>query len=70
MGRARERGELDRIEQETLEFFERVRAHYLTLAEHSSGRFHVVDASAPLDQVQAQLLKVGAELLSCWGVRQ
>ncbi|MFT4520207.1 MAG: dTMP kinase [Halioglobus sp.] len=70
MGRARDRGELDRIEQETMDFFERVRRSYLTQAENSSGRFRVVDASVPLEKVQKQLLKLGAELLSCWRVRQ
>jgi dTMP kinase len=70
MARARGRGELDRIEQETMEFFERVRASYLELAENSSGRFRVIDASVSLEEVQQQLLKVGKELLSCWGVRQ
>ena len=70
MARARGRGELDRIEQETMEFFERVRASYLQLAENSSGRFRVIDASVSLEEVQQQLLKVGKELLSCWAVRQ
>ena len=69
MSRARDRGELDRIEQETMDFFERVRASYLEIAERSSGRVHVVDASQSLDDVQAQLLKLGRELLSCWKVR-
>lgn len=69
MSRARDRGELDRIEQETMDFFERVRASYLEIAERSSGRVHVVDASQSLDDVQAQLLKLGRELLSCWNVR-
>lgn len=70
MARARGRGELDRIEQETIDFFERVRASYLQLAQNSSGRFRVIDAGVPLPEVQQQLLKVGKELLSCWGVRQ
>ena len=70
MARARERGELDRIEQEAMDFFERVRATYLQLAEDSSGRYRVIDAGVALDEVQQQLLKIGRELLSCWGVRQ
>jgi len=69
MGRARERGELDRFEQEQLDFFERVRATYLQLAEQSSGRFRLIDASQPLEDVQQQLLKVCRELLTCWSVR-
>lgn len=69
MARARGRGELDRFEQEAIQFFERVRATYLQLAQNSSGRFRVVDASVTLEEVQQQLLHVCAELLSCWGVR-
>lgn len=69
MARARERGALDRFEREELEFFERVRATYLDLAEKSSGRYRIIDASQPLADVQKQLLKVCSELITCWGVR-
>jgi dTMP kinase len=69
MARARGRGELDRFEQEELAFFERIRATYLQLAEHSSGRYRLIDASQPLAKVQQQLLKVCSELVACWGVR-
>jgi dTMP kinase len=69
MARARERGQLDRFEQEELAFFERVRATYLDLAENSSGRYRIIDASAPLETVQQQLLKVCNDLTACWGVR-
>jgi len=69
MSRARDRGELDRIEQETMDFFERVRDCYLERAQRSSGRVHIVDASVSLEQVQENLLKLGKELLSCWNVR-
>lgn len=69
MARARKRGELDRFEQEELAFFERVRATYLDLAESSSGRYRVIDASQPLAAVQQQLLKVCTELTNCWSVR-
>ena len=41
MARANGRGNLDRIEQETLEFFERVRSSYLQQAKNSSGRYRV-----------------------------
>lgn len=70
MERAGDRGELDRFELEELAFFERVRATYLQLARESSGRFHIVDASQALPQVQAQLQQICVELLTCWGVRQ
>ncbi len=69
MARAQGRGELDRFEREELAFFERVRATYLELAEKSSGRYRIIDASQSLDAVQRQLLKVCNELTACWGVR-
>jgi len=70
MERARGRGELDRFEQEKLDFFERVRRTYLKLAEESSGRYRVLDASLSLEEVRLQLEEVCVELLSCWAVRQ
>ena len=69
MARARSRGELDRFELEEIAFFERVRRTYLDLAERSSGRIRIINASQPLEQVQKQLLKVCQELITCWGVR-
>jgi len=70
MARANGRGNLDRFERETLEFFERVRSSYLQQARNSSGRYRLIDASVSLDQVQQELLKFGSELLACWVVRQ
>lgn len=52
--RARARGELDRIEQESLNFFTRTRERYLALAAADS-RIHSVDATQPLEQVSAAL---------------
>lgn len=49
--RARERGELDRIEQEALAFFQRTRARYLELARQDK-RIHIIDASQTPEQVQ------------------
>ena len=69
MERARGRGELDRFEREQLDFFHRVRHTYLQLAQESSGRYRVIDASGSLAEVQQQLHKVCGELLACWGVR-
>lgn len=53
--RARARGELDRIEQEQLEFFQRTRQKYLQIAAVDAS-IVVIDASLPLEQVQSQLL--------------
>ncbi|WP_147196931.1 dTMP kinase [Pantoea sp. MBD-2R] len=48
--RARARGELDRIEQESLNFFTRTRERYLALAA-SDSRIKTVDATKTLDGV-------------------
>jgi dTMP kinase len=63
MARARGRGELDRFEQEALDFFERVRETYLQLARGASGRYRLIDASVSLEAVQRQLTAVCQELL-------
>jgi dTMP kinase len=57
LARASERGALDRFEQEKVEFFERVRQGYLEMAKEHAGRYRVIDASLPLDEVQQQLAK-------------
>ncbi len=54
--RARARGELDRIEQEQLAFFQRTRARYLQIAANEPG-IVVIDASQPLPAVQQALLQ-------------
>ena len=55
LARANGRGSPDRFEQETLEFFEGVRAGYLELAANEPSRYRVIDASRSLAEVQAQL---------------
>jgi dTMP kinase len=52
--RAKARGELDRIEQEQLAFFQRTRQKYLQIAA-TDANISVIDASKPLEQVQQQL---------------
>ena len=56
--RASDRGEADRFEQESLEFFERVRAAYLERARSSPQRFAVIDASKNVDEVWSQIESV------------
>lgn len=63
--RARGRGALDRFEQEDLSFFNRVRSAYLRRAATSSGRYHVIDAQRPLEDVEASLRAFVAELTAC-----
>lgn len=52
--RARQRGELDRIEQESLAFFERTRSRYQELAAED-GSILTIDASQPIDAVSADI---------------
>lgn len=52
--RARSRGALDRIEQESLAFFERTRARYLALAEQDDSII-TVDATQTLPEVTASI---------------
>ena len=51
MRRANGRGSADRIEMENVDFFERVRAAYRARAAAEPGRFRVVDAGRPLEEV-------------------
>jgi len=60
--RGRATGESDRFEAETQAFFERVRAGYLGLARREPERFHVIDAAAPLDAVEARVEDILGEL--------
>ena len=48
-------GELDRIEQEKVEFFERVRHAYLKRAQDLPQQYAIIDASLALDDVSAQI---------------
>lgn len=58
MQRAGQRSKLDRIEQESVLFFEKIRAVYCQRAAAESARIEVIDAAQPLDRVQQQLDRV------------
>ena len=62
MRRAASRGEGDRMDNETLEFYERVREAYLRLADRNPGRFVVVDADQTIDDVQRDIERGVARL--------
>jgi len=64
MARASGRGELDRIEQEALDFFERVRAAYIARAQESPERFKVIDAGQSLDAVKSDITAFATHLIS------
>ncbi|MEE2732710.1 MAG: dTMP kinase [Pseudomonadota bacterium] len=65
LSRARDRGDLDRFEQEDVDFFERVRTAYRQRAQGQDS-YHLVDASQPLAQVQDDLGRVLAALERHW----
>lgn len=59
--RARARGELDRIEQESYDFFNRTRARYLELAAQDDS-IRTIDATQPLEKVMADI----RQTVSAW----
>lgn len=63
LARAKARSAADRIEQEQVEFFERIRTCYLSRAKAEPNRFTVIDGSLSLQGVQAQLAGAIAKLL-------
>lgn len=63
--RARARGELDRIEKESLDFFHRTRERYLELAGQDENII-IIDASRPLIEVSSAI----RQTLTNWLMRQ
>ncbi|NHO87492.1 dTMP kinase [Pseudoteredinibacter isoporae] len=53
--RASKRSEADRFESEHIEFFERIRACYLSRAEQQPKRYFVINAGQTLDKVQQDI---------------
>lgn len=68
LARAAKRSAKDRIEQETLAFFERVRAHYLAQAAAEPARFRVIDAAPAEAAVTAQVTAMVEAFLAHEGV--
>jgi dTMP kinase len=63
LNRARQRGELDRFESETISFFERVRNAYKTRVAESPNRYALIDAGQELQAVQADIRRVLGKLI-------
>jgi dTMP kinase len=53
--RVSRRGKADRFEQESSQFFKRVRQAYLVRAKSSANRFEIIDASGDIAQVWSQI---------------
>ena len=64
--RAGRRSAPDRFEKEQRPFFERVRQVYLDLAAAEPGRFRVIDAGRPLEEVERQVSKAVQEFVATW----
>ena len=64
LNRARQRGELDRFESETMAFFERVRRAYRARAEQTPSRYALVDAGQDLAAVQVDISSILNSLLN------
>ncbi|HEX4954358.1 MAG TPA: dTMP kinase [Thermoanaerobaculia bacterium] len=61
--RRRQAGEIDRLDAEELDFYQRVRDGYLTLAGNEPGRFRVIDSSGPTEATAPQVLAALADLV-------
>lgn len=55
LARAKNRGEVDRFEQEDIDFFSRIRTEYLKLSKNNEQRFKVIQAGHELEVVQQQI---------------
>ena len=61
--RARGRGELDRIEQQSLDFFYRTRQRYLALTQNNEKAV-IINAEQPLEKVVADIQQAVEKFLS------
>ncbi|MCC2658439.1 MAG: dTMP kinase [Panacagrimonas sp.] len=61
LARAKRRGDTNRFEAETIAFMERVRAAYLARAKSDAHRYVVLDATRPIDEVQARIAQTLGE---------
>ena len=64
--RAHQRGNLDRIESEDIEFFERVRRTYQQIATRDSSRVITLDATVDVELLTEEMT---SRLMSRWGLK-
>ena len=66
LARARSRpgSSVDRFESEAVGFFAKVRAGYLTLARAEPQRFRIIDAAAPLEDVERRVGEILEQMCS------
>lgn len=57
LGRAQKRSAFDRLEQETLDFYQRVRENYQILAATHPERFIVLDAQKSIEQLAKEVFE-------------
>jgi len=65
LSRARARGEADRFEIETVNFFQNARDTYLKIAQAEPDRVKIIDAEQQLETVQSSILEVLVEQGMC-----
>ena len=63
LARAKSRGETDRFEQQHIDFFNRVRSKYLSMAESEKDRYWIVNAEQDLATVQNQITQLLTEII-------
>lgn len=56
--------EMDRFEQEKEDFFKRVQTGYLERAKDHLYRFHIIDGSRRIDEIQSQIASIIKKMIS------
>lgn len=68
-GKEGQRGRGDRLEQEALSFFMKVREGFLAIAREEPNRVRVIDGNRAQEQVHAQIVRLVSEFLTTRGWR-
>jgi dTMP kinase len=57
------RGEKNRMDQETAEFYTRVRDAYLAIAKQETPRFRIIDAMRSVEEIHADVAETISKFL-------